>query len=150
MTLEEAVYSAVSDAITGDTVAATGLFNTTNQYYVRRLSRQGHGDDRDTHNYPRIEVQFPLDAAEDSFARGSNAVLFRLVVVTQRDGHFPAEDAVCKRVRELLHNQTLNTDPTDWSLNKPTIVRTLRGPISDTEKRKVFEFRIGASRDSGA
>ena len=148
MSCESEIITAVINAITADT-GAGGLANTASTAYIRELTRKDDPNgDRAASNWPSIEVSCSSQSSMDSFGSGAYMADVRLRIKTDMDTGFTNLDAVCARLRTVLHRVTFAAGST-YGFSAFRIVRWLRlDPIGPQlkEMATVADCRVVAKK----
>ena len=149
MSCESEIITAVIAAINADT-GAGGLLNTASTAYVREVTRKDDPNgDRAASNWPSIEVSCSNESAMDPFGSGAYMADVRIRITTDMDTGFTNHDAVCARLRTVLHRVTFTAGST-YGFSAFRIVRWIRlEPINLKEVQTVADCRIVARKNSG-
>lgn len=149
MSCESEVITAVVNAITADT-GTGGLFNTASSAYIRELYRKDDPNgERASGNWPAVEVSCSAQSSMDPFGSGAYMADVRIRITTDMDTGFTNHDAVCARLRTILHRVTLSAGST-YGFSAFRIVRWIRlEPINLKELQTVADGRLVARVNSG-
>lgn len=151
MSCESEVITAVINAINADT-GTGGLANASSSAYVRGLYRKDDPQgDRTAGNWPFLEVECSNESAMDPFGSGAYMAEVRIKIKTDMDTGFTNLDAVCARLRTVLHRVTFTAGST-YGFSAFRIVRWLRlEPIGQHLKEMVTvaDCRVVARKNSG-
>jgi hypothetical protein len=149
MSCESEIITAVINAINADT-GAGGLMNTSSAAYVRDLTRDDDPNgDRAASNWPSVIVSCSSQSSMDPFGSGAYMADVRLRIKTDMDTGFTNLDAVCARLRTVLHRVTFTAGST-YGFSAFRIVRWQRlAPINVKEMVAVADCRVIARKNSG-
>ena len=151
MSCESDIINAVMNAISADT-GTGGLANTSSSAYVRGLHRKDDPQgDRAAGNWPFVEVECSNESAMDPFGSGAYMAEVRIKIKTDMDTGFSTRDAVCARLRTVLHRVVLTAGAT-YGFSAFRIVRWIRPDPIDShlkEMQTVADCRVIARKNTG-
>lgn len=149
MSCESEVITAVIAAINADT-GTGGLLNSASAAFVREVTRKDDPNgDRAASNWPSIEVSCSSQSAMDTFGSGAYMADVRIRIKTDMDTGFTNMNAVCARLRTILHRVTFSAGST-YGFSAFRIVRWIRlEPINLKELQTVADGRLVARVNSG-
>ena len=149
MSCESEVITAVINAINADT-GTGGLLNSASTAYIRELYRKDDPNgERASGNWPAIEVSCSTQSSMDPFGSGAYMADVRIRITTDMDTGFTNHDAVCARLRTVLHRVTFAAGST-YGFSAFRIVRWIRlEPINLKELQTVADGRLVARVNSG-
>ena len=152
------LISAAMTTIRADTGASSGLYasNSTGNAFLIGGAHDAESDSLQADRaWPYIVIDVSGNTETDTTNVGECDLILRFIIVGNRtmetiDGAVPARTiAIEERLRALFQRQSVSSS-SRWTFSSPNLLRSNRLPPNGNETRKLIEYRVGASRVSGA